>query len=89
MRRDGQHYAISAHSPRVGVRNPVDHFVTDRPDPAEVAARLRGFIAQHDRDRQLRQALILALDAYSYRLKLQNMVAGEHGGRSGRGPAAA
>ena len=42
--------------------------------PAEVAARLRGFIVQHDRTRRLRQELIQALDAYSYRLKLENLV---------------
>jgi hypothetical protein len=42
---------------------------------AKVAARLRSYIAEHDRKRQLRQELILALDAYCYRLKFQNMVA--------------
>jgi hypothetical protein len=58
-----------------------DHTQSTGPDPAAVAAALRQRIAEHDHDRRLRQALILALDAYSYRLKLQNMVAGQLVGR--------
>jgi hypothetical protein len=46
-----------------------------------VAAELRRHIAWHDHDRRVRQALILALDAYSYRLKLGNMVTGKLVGR--------
>jgi hypothetical protein len=42
---------------------------------AGVAARLRAYIAEHDRKRRLRQELILALDAYSYSLKLEDHAA--------------
>jgi hypothetical protein len=52
----------------------VDHFVSARSHPAEVAARLRGFIAEHDRVRRLRCALIC-------QLVRQNMVAGDVIGR--------
>jgi hypothetical protein len=74
-------------------RKPPHFFEADRPiaggpglalgrlHAAKVAARLRGYIAEHDRKRRLRQELILALDAYCYRLKLQNMVAGRVVGR--------
>jgi hypothetical protein len=48
---------------------------------ARVAALLRGRIAQHDRRRRLRQELILELEAYCYRLKLENHVAGRVVGR--------
>jgi hypothetical protein len=54
---------------------------------AEVAARLRRYIAQHDEDRRTRCALIRALDAYSYRLKVENMVAGALVGRLRRDAA--
>jgi len=53
----------------------------DRLHAAKVAARLRGYIAEHDRKRRLRQELILALDAYCYRMKFQNMVAADVVGR--------
>jgi hypothetical protein len=43
---------------------------------AKVAARLRSYIAEHDRKRRLRQELILALDDYCYWLKLENHLAG-------------
>ena len=50
-------------------------FALGRLHATKVAARLRRYIAEHDRKRRLRQELILALDAYCYGLKFQNMVA--------------
>jgi hypothetical protein len=41
----------------------VEDFSTTRPDPAEVAAKLRGYIARHDAERQLNQRAIRLLIA--------------------------
>jgi hypothetical protein len=58
----------------------VDYFVTAQ-HLAKVAALLRQRIAEHDRDRALRCALIREIDAYSYGLKLRNIVADRVVGR--------
>jgi hypothetical protein len=71
----GNHKTIGAHPPRSRKCANVEYFATARPDPAEVAAQLRGFVAKHDRGRRLRRALIREIDAYRAQLVLDNKFA--------------
>jgi hypothetical protein len=56
-------------------------------DPADVAARLRHRIAQHEEDRRTRRALIRALDAFIHDLKVRNTMAARLVGRLRRAAA--